>query len=80
MTYDELHRSQGELEGADAELVAKMRACYSFLRSIEQAKINRMFFLTDTTKEERLFWASLNDIASYQRPWDEELKERKNKE
>ena len=76
MNYEELHRSQSELEGADAELVTKMRECYSFLRSIEQAKINRMFFLTDTTKEERFFWATLNDIASYQRPWVEELKER----
>ena len=76
MEYKRLHRSQAELEGADAELVAKMCECYSFLRSLDQGKVLRMLFLTDTTKEERLFWASLSDIAAYQRPWAEELKER----
>lgn len=74
--YERLHRSQAELEGADAELVAKMRECYVFLRSLDESKFSRMLFLTDTTKEERLFWASLGDIARYQRPWAEELKER----
>lgn len=74
--YERLHRSQAELEGADAELVGKMRECYAFLRSLDEAQVVCMLFLPETTKEERLFWAGLADIGRYQRPWAEELRER----
>lgn len=74
--YEHLHRSEEELTGADATLVARMRECYTFLRTLSEPQVNRMLFLTDTTIEERIFWAGLGDILRFHRPWSEELKER----
>ena len=75
--YELLHCSQDELVGDDAVLVKKMRECYAFLRSIGYSKACRMLFLTDTTKEERLFWSAVSDIDQYNRSWEEELQERR---